>query len=257
MQVSPDTMRILLEMQAPPEQKLALLKALEADWLAYQAPASSNGINEETERLRNENTKAERKRAADRERMAAKREADRIARQSRAENATVPSESRDVAATVACDTRDQACDPGDRGPSRTSAQVVTLTSSLRSEAYPPVEPIGSTAPKGQNSRGSRIPADFCPDLTAAEKAGLTLAQAAVEADKFLDYWRAVPGAKGRKTDWPATWRNWCRSALDRLPQARKAPHERPHSDPKFDARQANLARALAGADSATGRRWQP
>ncbi len=29
--------------------------------------------------------------------------------------------------------------------------------------------------------------------------------------RFSDYWRGVPGAKGRKLDWDATWRNWCRS----------------------------------------------
>ena len=29
-------------------------------------------------------------------------------------------------------------------------------------------------------------------------------------DTFRDYWVAQPGAKGRKSDWLATWRNWCR-----------------------------------------------
>jgi len=28
--------------------------------------------------------------------------------------------------------------------------------------------------------------------------------------EFKDYWVAQPGAKGRKADWLATWRNWCR-----------------------------------------------
>lgn len=32
-----------------------------------------------------------------------------------------------------------------------------------------------------------------------------------ESAKFLDYWRGVPGVKGRKEDWPATWRNWMRN----------------------------------------------
>jgi hypothetical protein len=30
------------------------------------------------------------------------------------------------------------------------------------------------------------------------------------AERFRDYWLAVPGARGRKADWGATWRNWCR-----------------------------------------------
>lgn len=33
--------------------------------------------------------------------------------------------------------------------------------------------------------------------------------------KFTDYWRSTSGAKARKLDWDATWRNWCRSEADR------------------------------------------
>jgi len=35
----------------------------------------------------------------------------------------------------------------------------------------------------------------------------------LQADRFRDYWIAQPGAKGRKLDWEATWRNWCRNGL--------------------------------------------
>lgn len=33
-----------------------------------------------------------------------------------------------------------------------------------------------------------------------------------EAERFRDYWHAAAGSKGRKRDWAATWRNWCRNA---------------------------------------------
>lgn len=33
-----------------------------------------------------------------------------------------------------------------------------------------------------------------------------------EARTFADYWISVAGAKGRKADWQATWRNWIRRA---------------------------------------------
>lgn len=62
-------------------------------------------------------------------------------------------------------------------------------------------------------RGSRIPEDwqpsesdigFCrtkrPDLDPGEV-----------AEKFRDHWLGEPGAKGRKTNWSATWRNWVRN----------------------------------------------
>ena len=33
-----------------------------------------------------------------------------------------------------------------------------------------------------------------------------------ELAKFRDYWKAVPGQKGIKLDWDATWRNWLRNS---------------------------------------------
>ena len=44
--------------------------------------------------------------------------------------------------------------------------------------------------------------------------GLGLNADAVAA-QFRDYWHAQPGAKGRKADWDATWRNWCRREAER------------------------------------------
>jgi hypothetical protein len=38
-----------------------------------------------------------------------------------------------------------------------------------------------------------------------------------EHEKFCDYWRGVAGAKGIKTDWIATWRNWMRRADEQSP----------------------------------------
>lgn len=46
--------------------------------------------------------------------------------------------------------------------------------------------------------------EFCKDERPDLDAALTF-------DRFADYWAAVPGAKGRKLDWFATWRNWVRS----------------------------------------------
>lgn len=59
-------------------------------------------------------------------------------------------------------------------------------------------------------RGTRIPEDFQPDLAEALKFGFRSDEASLEADAFRDHWRSKPGADGRKVDWPATWRNWCR-----------------------------------------------
>lgn len=61
--------------------------------------------------------------------------------------------------------------------------------------------------------GSRLPADWeLPDAWAlwakTERPDLNHNETAA---RFADYWHGVPGAKGRKADWLATWRNWVRS----------------------------------------------
>lgn len=62
-------------------------------------------------------------------------------------------------------------------------------------------------------RASRLPANWSPgqdeiDFCKAERPDLN---PRAVADQFRDYWVAQPGAKGRKTDWMATWRNWVRN----------------------------------------------
>jgi len=37
----------------------------------------------------------------------------------------------------------------------------------------------------------------------------------LETHAFRDYWQSVPGARGKKADWDATWRNWIRNAHKR------------------------------------------
>ncbi len=38
-----------------------------------------------------------------------------------------------------------------------------------------------------------------------------------QTDAFIDYWTSQPGAKGVKSDWVATWRNWIRNSRPSLP----------------------------------------
>lgn len=80
------------------------------------------------------------------------------------------------------------------------------------------EPSGSS-----KKRGSRIPDDFVPDLDWAASQGLSPSQARSEAAQFRDYWTAKAGAGATKLDWPATWRTWVRSAVNRMPRARGSP----------------------------------
>lgn len=79
------------------------------------------------------------------------------------------------------------------------------------------EKIEKETPNGvsKKQRGTRIPEDFSPDLDWAVAQGLSKRDAESQAQRFRDYWRGKAGAAGVKLDWPATWRNWVRSHLDR------------------------------------------
>lgn len=65
--------------------------------------------------------------------------------------------------------------------------------------------------KRASPRGSRLPHEELPkdwrEWALSERPDLD--PDSVFA-RFADYWRAQPGAKGRKSDWLATWRNWVR-----------------------------------------------
>lgn len=83
----------------------------------------------------------------------------------------------------------------------------------------PIPERGTTRPT--KSRGSRLPPDWEPDanLLAWAKAERPDVLLAVELAKFRDYWIAKPGQQGVKLDWPATFRNWIRSAREGPPRA--------------------------------------
>lgn len=64
-------------------------------------------------------------------------------------------------------------------------------------------------------RGTRLAPDWGPsDAERAFAAGLGLDAEQVVAE-FRDYWHAVPGQRGRKLDWAATFRNRCRALAGR------------------------------------------
>ena len=93
-------------------------------------------------------------------------------------------------------------------------------------------------------RACRLPTDFAPDVSWAVSQGLSPSQAETEAAKFRDYWSSK-GANATKTDWPATWRNWVRSAVERQPQNRAPPPVKP---PTAHEIARNLLRTMEQAD---------
>jgi hypothetical protein len=93
---------------------------------------------------------------------------------------------------------------------------------------PPTPPRGEAiTQKTQTTEsriGTRLPDDWTPspeDVAFARSRGVPEGQVAELAGEFRDYWTSVPGAKGRKLDWSATWRNHVRREERRFKPAGK------------------------------------
>jgi hypothetical protein len=117
------------------------------------------------------------------------------------------------------------------GPVADDLQTVPLTVNNQTSLSPTdvVDREMSSKPsKRSASQGTRLPDDFMitPEMKAWAQTNVPQLAGAGETDKFTDYWRSIPGAKGRKTDWVATWRNWMRKAAESQAQI---PGQRPAS----------------------------
>ncbi|TCR64674.1 hypothetical protein EV560_106139 [Bosea sp. BK604] len=93
---------------------------------------------------------------------------------------------------------------------------------LTGEILPPSPSPTTAKARASPSRGTRLPADWRPEPNEIEfgrSVGLTDDQIERTADEFRDYWVGVPGNRGVKLDWAATFRNRIRQTADRLRRA--------------------------------------
>lgn len=90
----------------------------------------------------------------------------------------------------------------------------------------PTPPTPASLAGSPRAQGNRLPDDWTPTPEPALQAEAVAAgvDPRRELDRFRDYWQAQSGAKGRKADWQATWRNWLRKAADdrRVPALRRS-----------------------------------
>jgi hypothetical protein len=108
----------------------------------------------------------------------------------------------------------------DSGKSESAAQTADSPRVGESNPRSLLEDQKKTNTKTSSSlRATRIPDDFMPDdkmrAWFADEKLATVIDGRTEHAKFVDYWSGVPGVRGRKVDWPATWRNWMRTAAER------------------------------------------
>jgi hypothetical protein len=100
------------------------------------------------------------------------------------------------------------------------ADAVRLVESLERSSTAGVRAV---VPASAKSRPKELPPDWAPtalDLKFARDEGLADEAIRREIGKFRDYWPNAPGARRKKVDWSATWRNWIRKAADELNKSR-------------------------------------
>lgn len=88
-------------------------------------------------------------------------------------------------------------------------------------------------PSAPPTKGQRLPAGWEPPLALRQWAAdqFPAVDFPAELEAFRDYWRAKPGANGRKLDWDATLRNWIRRAKP----AQRAGPGKPKTVAAYDA----------------------
>lgn len=111
--------------------------------------------------------------------------------------------------------------------SRTASQATPVpTADELADApflLPPEEKLNGHPATGRSGRGTRLPSDWQPDPDLrqfARSLGLDPDQVTPE---FRDYWVGIPGARGCKLDWPATYRNRCRELAGRRRPSPRSP----------------------------------
>lgn len=101
------------------------------------------------------------------------------------------------------------------------------------------------------THGTRIPDDFAmtPEMIDWGRENFPGLNGESITAEFVDYWRAVPGAKGVKLDWPATWRNWVRRrGADGPPGAYRGGRSPVPAGPRPSTTDQRVAQALAAAE---------
>jgi len=88
-----------------------------------------------------------------------------------------------------------------------------------------LEADGEASKPAKRKTAQRIPDDF--ELTEERRLVAEAEKLPAERTfaKFVDYWRAASGAKARKYDWDAAWRNWCRIEADFRSRGSNGPKE--------------------------------
>ena len=91
-----------------------------------------------------------------------------------------------------------------RKPKSAQAEVEVEVEVEESKSLKPLSVIGTRLSNNWN-----LPDEWAE--WASKEKQMNYPEVKQMAHQFKDYWIAVPGTKGKKLDWAATWRNWVRN----------------------------------------------
>jgi hypothetical protein len=123
--------------------------------------------------------------------------------------------------------------PEDRDPKSESESESKKKSLLTLvEGGPGGDPKLPVAAKAASAQGRRLPNDWRPtnDTIQEMRQRFPALDLKLEHEKFTNHWRSQSGAKGRKSDWEATWRNWILRASEQTPRNGRPPPNGTHDD---------------------------
>jgi hypothetical protein len=155
------------------------------------------------------------------------------AEKKRAQRAACPAKSQEVLGT----TRDNGGLVGTGGDEAPTPRARVVNTNLPSEDISTIPPL---PPKTRN-RGHRLPEGWQPDVelvSFSRSLGFSADQELRARAEFADYWRGVPGSRGCKLDWPATYRNRLRELAAKMklkPVANVLPFVAGADPPKLSA----------------------
>lgn len=96
--------------------------------------------------------------------------------------------------------------------------LVARVEALERALGPGTELVKASSTPVKTTRGCRLSESWYPsqqaiDSIRSEFPFIDPADLRHEHSMFLDYWVAIPGQRGTKLNWDATWRNWMRKAF--------------------------------------------
>lgn len=111
-------------------------------------------------------------------------------------------------------------DGTESGSSGDTPEPPAVSATAATPALIEAELVPEPKPRTTTTTRTRLPEDWIPSPESVHRIREEFPRVTgeflrMEHRKFADYWVNIPGKRGLKANWDATWRNWMRRALER------------------------------------------